>query len=267
MLLPGDAIAQGQQRVHEVDVLEEHALLLGGQLHIGEIPEAADAQADEPVGQGLGHVLRHGQHRHVGLVVGHIFLQLVHGAHRHAADLRADEGGGDVEGGVDAEADLVKVEVLQQGVAQMARADDDEPVALVDAQNMADLGAQLRHVVAVALLAELAEAAQILPYLRGGDVHLRPQGVRADAYHTLVIQVIQVAVVAGQPVDHSIGDFLFFHIETLFGLEYGAKHRNLVAILQQVRRVVNFFNNLSAKNFLENGFTSAGRTAIIPRVE
>ena len=148
-----------------------------------------------------------------------------------------------------------------------ARADDDEPVALVDAQNMADLGAQLRHVVAVALLAELAEAAQILPYLRGGDVHLRPQGVRADAYHTLVIQVIQVAVVAGQPVDHSIGDFLFFHIETLFGLEYGAKHRNLVAILQQVRRVVNFFNNLSAKNFLENGFTSAGRTAIIPRVE
>ena len=56
----------------------------------------------------------------------------------------------------------------QQRVAQVAGADDDDLVAAVDAQNVADLGAQLRHVVTVALLAEFAEAAEILADLGGG---------------------------------------------------------------------------------------------------
>ena len=61
-------------------------------------------------------------------------------------------------------------------MAQMAHADDDKPVAVVDAQNVADLGPQLRHVVAIPLLAELAEAAEILADLGGSDVHLVSQG-------------------------------------------------------------------------------------------
>ena len=44
----------------------------------------------------------------------------------------------------------------------MAGADDDEAVLLVHAENVTDLGAQLQNVVAVALLAELAEATQVL---------------------------------------------------------------------------------------------------------
>ncbi len=59
-------------------------------------------------------------------------------------------------------------------MAQVARSHHNEPVAGVDAQNVADFRAQLRHVIAVALLAESAEAAEILPDLRGGDVHFRP---------------------------------------------------------------------------------------------
>ena len=131
--LAGNAVAQGQQRVHKVDILEKYARLVGGKLHVGEVPEAADAQPDEPVCQRLRHALRYGEHRHVGVVVGHIFLQLVHGADGHTADLRADEGGRDVKGGVDAEADLVEVEVLEQRMTQMTYADDDDLVAAVDA--------------------------------------------------------------------------------------------------------------------------------------
>ena len=131
--LAGNAVAQGQQRVHEMDILEEHTGLVGGQLHVGEVPEAPDAKADEPVSQRLRHALRYGEHRHVRVIVGDVFLQLVHGADGDAPDVRADEGGGDVEGGVDAEADLVEVEVLEQRVTQMAHADDDDFVAAVDA--------------------------------------------------------------------------------------------------------------------------------------
>ena len=186
----GDTIAECQQGVHKVDVLEENAVLLGGQLHVGEVPEASDAQTDQPVGQRLRHALRHGQHRHVGMVAGHVVLQLVHGVDGHAADLRPDQRGGDVEGGVDAEAYLFKVEVLQQRMTQMPHADDDDAVPAVDAENVADLRPQLRHVVAVALLPELTEAAEILPDLGGGDVHFSAQRIGADAHHALVVQVV-----------------------------------------------------------------------------
>ena len=81
---------------------------------------------------------------------------------------------------------------------------------------MADLGAQLRHVVAVALLAEFAEAAEILTDLGGRDVHLRAQRIGGDADDALVVEVIQIAVVAGEPVDHGVGDLLLFHIKTFF---------------------------------------------------
>ena len=50
----GNAVTQGQQGVHKVDVLKEHAGDLRGQLHVGEVPEAPDAQVDKLVRQGLG---------------------------------------------------------------------------------------------------------------------------------------------------------------------------------------------------------------------
>ena len=62
-------------------------------------------------------------------------------------------------------------------MAQIANADHDEVVVVVHAQDMTDLGPQFFYIVAVALLAELTETAEILADLRGGDVHLLPQGV------------------------------------------------------------------------------------------
>ena len=87
---------------------------------------------------------------------------------------------------------------------------------VVDAQNVADLGPQLRHVVAIPLLAELAKAAEILADLGGGDVHLVPQGAGRDAHHALVVQVIQIPVIPGQPVDDCVRNFLLFHRIFLF---------------------------------------------------
>ena len=110
----GNAVAQGQQGVHKVDVLKEHAGNLRGQLHVGEVPEAPDAQVDKLVRQGLGHVLGHRQHRHVGPVAGHILRQLVHGADGDAPDLGVHQRGGHVEGGVHLEAHLFEIEVLDR---------------------------------------------------------------------------------------------------------------------------------------------------------
>ena len=93
----------------------------------------------------------------------------------------------------------------------MAGPNDDEPMAVVDAQNMADFRAQLGHIIAVALLAEFAEATQILPDLGCGDPHLAAQRIGRDPDNTLVVQVVQIAVIAGKTVDDSVRYFLFFH--------------------------------------------------------
>ena len=94
-------------------------------------------------------------------------------------------------------------------MAQVANTDHNEVVVIVHAQDMADLSAQLLHVVAVALLAEFAEAAEILADLRGGDVHLLSQGVGRDAHDAAVAKFRQLAVIAGQTADHSIR-YIFF---------------------------------------------------------
>ena len=76
---------------------------------------------------------------------------------------------------------------------------------------MADFSAQLGHVIAVTLLTELAKATEILTDLRCCNIHFSAKGAGGDAHHTLVMQVIQITVVAGETVDDCIRDFLFFH--------------------------------------------------------
>ena len=207
----GNAIAERQQRVNKVDIFKENAGDLGGQLHIGEVPETADAHINQLVSQRLRHILRHGQHRHIGVILLHIGGQLIDGADGDVVDRGADQLGRAIKGGIDLETDLAEIEVLQQGVTQMTCAHHNDAVTVVDAQNMPDLCAQLGHVVAVALLTKLTKAAQILPDLGGGDGHTKTQRIGGDALYTLVVEVIQIAIVAGEAVDHRIGNFLSFH--------------------------------------------------------
>ena len=57
---------------------------------------------------------------------------------------------------------LGKVKILQQGMAQMTGTHNNQLVVVVDAQNVADFGTQLSHIVAITLLAKFAEATEIL---------------------------------------------------------------------------------------------------------
>ena len=103
------------------------------------------------------------------------------------------------------------MEILNQGAPQIAHTHHNDPVALIHAQDASDLSAQLVHIIAVALLAELAEAAQVLPDLGGGNSHLLPQDAGGDAYAALQMKIIQIAVVAGKAPDDCIGYVLLFH--------------------------------------------------------
>ena len=141
-----------------MDVFGEH---IGAdvQFGVGKIPDAAHAEPDELLGHVLRNGLWHGQHRHIRMAGGEVVLHLVERADEDVVDARADQRGRDIKGRVEQETGLRKVEVAQQRMTQMARADHNEPVPLVHTEDVADLRAQLEDVVAVALLAEFTKAA------------------------------------------------------------------------------------------------------------
>ena len=96
-------------------------------------------------------------------------------------------------------------------VRAIAGTDDDEVVVVVHTQDVADLAPELLHIVAVALLAELAEAAEVLADLGGGDVHLLAQLVGGDADGAPLAELGEVAVVTGEAADDGIRDVFPFH--------------------------------------------------------
>ena len=205
-----DAVAESEQAVRKMDIFKFYIGGGGGKLHIGKVPEPPDAQIDQTVGNVLGHGLGNGQNHHIHTVLPDETVQIVHRINRHTVDRGADNSGGDIKSGVHGKTSVGEWEVLQQGMTQVAHADHDQVVVVVHAQNVTDLSTELLHIIAVALLSELAETAEILADLRGGDVHLLAQRMGGDADHAAVAQVSQLAVISGKTPDNSVRDVLFF---------------------------------------------------------
>ena len=209
----GNSVAEGQETVGEVDILKFYVRARAGKLHICKVPEASDTHIDEMGGSILGHRLGNGQDHHVHTVAADEIIQLCHGIDGYVVDDGAGELGIDVKGGVHSKAGLGEGEILQQGMAQVAYSDHNEVMVIVHSQDMADFRAKLLHIVAVTLLTELAKAAEVLPDLRGGDIHLLAQRVGRDPYHAAGAKVRQLAVITGEAPDDSIGDILLFQCD------------------------------------------------------
>ena len=135
---------------------------------------------------------------------GKIVLHFLHGTDQHAVDPLTDQRRRDVKRCVERKAVLNKIKVLHQCVCQMPGADDDQAALRVDTENAPDLGTQLDDIIAVALLTEFAEAAEVLADLRSGDAHAVSERAGRNADGFLGMQVVQIAVVARQAADDSV---------------------------------------------------------------
>ena len=133
-------------------------------------------------------------------------------------------------------------------------------VVVIHSQDAADLRVELFYVIAVALLAKLAEAAQILADLGRGNVHLLAQGVGGDAHHALGAQLGQLPVVTGKPPDYSIRDIFFLQNPH----SQSEPCHNSYSLAQNLQ-LVNFFNNLFLEKFFIKCFTGGENSAILPK--
>ena len=86
----------------------------------------------------------------------------------------------------------------------VARTDKYRGKASVGSENVGDLIMQCLHIVAVALLTEFSEAAEILPYLGRSKAKLLTQLKGRDTAYAFVHQLIQLTQVSGQTADNIV---------------------------------------------------------------
>ena len=211
VLVLSDVVAERQQAVREVDVLDDGLSILDLQLGVREVPDGLHTDGADLVGDVVGHGLRHTEHGDVRLDIREDIVERGKVVHDDAVHLLTDEIGVDVERSLEREAVLLKAEVFHERAADVADADQNGRVVAVHTEDLGDLAAQRHHVVAVALLAEFAEAAEVLTDLRGSQPHLAAKLTGRDAFDPGSVQVVELAEIAGHSSDHIVRYFDTFH--------------------------------------------------------
>lgn len=204
---------------------------LGGtvaQLHTHVVPESLDLTGHQAGGDISDLLLGAGDDGDIHLMLGAEVLQGIQSQHLDARHGAPHKSLARIEHGEDIHAPLFEHGLVDEAAAQVSRADDDGVEARSNAEDLADLGEEVVDVIAVALLTEAAEAVEILADLGGGDVHHGGQLARGDAHLALGDQLPQVAVVAGEALDHGGGGVWGW------GLVFVIHGDSLVAALRQM---------------------------------
>lgn len=181
-----------------MDVFHDDVGGVKGQILACEIPKRLDPKRGKVRADFFGGFLGE---REDGEVYGDTVtkaIQCLHIAYGHTAYHSADLRGVNVEHGKNIYASLFEHGSAHQGTSKVARADHDGLQLGGDAQQLADVGIQIFHVVAVALLPEATEAVEILSDLGRGDIHHARKLSRADACPILTDQLAQIAKIAWQ---------------------------------------------------------------------
>ena len=196
-----------------MDIFHDSAAVGLGKLHVGKVPDCLNTAGGEPLGHGDSHILGHGKHCHVYRIVGNIVLKLVYAADGNAVELRPDQLGLHVERAREIEAPFTEAEIIHKCTADVADTDQYGAEAPVHAHDGGDLCAQSGHIIAVTLLAEFTEAAEVLPDLGRGQAELLAQIERRYTADAVLGQLVQLAKIPGQPPDNIVGNFDTLHLK------------------------------------------------------
>ena len=133
-------------------------------------------------------------------------------AHRNALDHVAADGFVLVKNANELKAALPDKDLVGYRLTQVAGTDQNGFQFLIHTQNFANALLQLRHIVAVTLLAKSPKAVKVVANLGGSQAHTVRQLLGADAHNAIVLQTLQKSVVSGQTLDDGHGYiFSFFH--------------------------------------------------------
>ena len=163
------------------------------------IPAAA-----EQVGDVLGTLGGNGDDSEEDRLLAHDPLELADRPDDEVSDSRSHLARIAVEERRHHEAARPQAVVLRDGRAQIARADDRDPLHVVRAEDVLDAIAEQLDVVADAPLAELPEVREVSANLRGVDLGHLGEPRRGDRLSALFAQVEQCVEVGRQALDDAL---------------------------------------------------------------
>ena len=221
-LLVGDAIAQGQEAVGEVDLLKLHTGNGRTQLHVGDVPEAAHTHFYQRVGQLLCYILGNAEDSNIGSALfGKNFCHFFAVVNVSAVDLRIHERRIYVKSAVHGKTAGAEVKVVQQCVAQITDTDQNDMVIAVHAEDLADLALKVFYIITVALLTKFTEATEILTDLGCGKAHFAAEQIGRNTDGLFLLQIVQITIISGKSADNGIRNVLFLHTISSFRKQDG----------------------------------------------
>ena len=139
-------------------VFNHSVAVFGGDVVVAEIPITFYSQAVKPLQRAFHILTGHAEKSRVNVILGAKALELRLVADNDIAQRFAELFAVYLEAADQLEAQLFKIEVLRHRRAEVARADKDRLVAVVQPEDVAYLLFKLADAIAVALLTEAAEA-------------------------------------------------------------------------------------------------------------
>lgn len=138
---------------------------------MAEVPVVLDACVVENFGDRLHRAFRHAEDRNRWLQCLAELFQMLDVADDNIAYLLPDQRFVAVENTDQLEAARFERHMCCNSASQIARADQDRFITAAQAEDVFDFVVELLYAVPVALLPEAAEAVEILPDLRSGQLH------------------------------------------------------------------------------------------------
>ena len=136
-----------------------------GNIIVAEIPEIPNTHGIKLIGKMFHSSPRRAEHRHDRLHFLAEIVQCPKIANHLTAERSADFVRVTVKNSDQTESLGFKGKVRGNGLSQISRADENTAIPIGDSENIPDFIAQLLYNIAVSLLPEFSEAAEILPDL------------------------------------------------------------------------------------------------------
>ena len=180
------------------------------QMHRGEIPDGLHTAGDQAVADILGAVRRNGNDADADLIALAEGLQPCHGIDGLPL-LRQFPGGLKVKACHHIQSGLIKAVIIQQRTAQLPGAHNDGTGFRGEVQVFLNIQNQLLPAASGPAPSRMGDLRQILAHLHLAHTQGIGQGGSGNMGGGIFRHALQVAQIAGQTLQHRLGNFSSFH--------------------------------------------------------
>ena len=191
-----DAVGECKEGIAEVDIFDSDIFIVDAKVIVGKVPECLDTEFYELFGDFLSISLWYAQHSHSGLMFFTESFKVIVMHNCQPCDFKADNSFICIEDTCKFTAAGFKIDMRRYSTPEVACAYKDSIESFIDTEYLAYLFMQAFDMVAIALLAEAAEAIEILSYLGSGKLHSQGKFTGGDTFDTLFHKLTQKSIIA-----------------------------------------------------------------------